>query len=117
MSVSSRPASSRQVPGQPRLLHKLCPKRMFILCRCTLKIYNLCLFSLHEIPKCALSLIDFGLFFFFGLCRFGWPRTHYIEQDGLKFTEIHLLLPEIKGVCHCGSTVSSIGTAKYYGTV
>ena len=26
-------------------------------------------------------------------CSSGWPETHYVAQDGLEITEIHLPLP------------------------
>ena len=27
------------------------------------------------------------------LCSISWPRTFYVEQEGLEITEIHLTLP------------------------
>jgi hypothetical protein len=44
--------------------------------------------------------IDVGLVYRFlflwdrvSLCSPGWPETHYVDQAGLKLTEIHLALP------------------------
>jgi hypothetical protein len=36
----------------------------------------------------------------------GWPGTHYVDQTGLRLTEIHLPLPPVLGLNVCVSMPS-----------
>jgi len=53
--------------------------------------------SITKITKLYIFMLSFRCYFL-RHCSSGWPGTHYVDQNGLELTEIHLSLPLNAGI-------------------